>query len=1502
MKGLKRGVGARALARATVETLEGRRLLSQATIGFPSSTANTAGMLDGTFSEDGRATFSAGAESGFTDVAVQPDGRILAVGQVGTTQFDGFTVPLYGVTRWNLDGSRDLAFGGGDGYAELPASWTADNGPDNWEISLVGDGTFVVGGEAYWGGLPGVARFTSEGMPDTTLRSSGFFEQKLNDLSPGLEDAKVLSQPDGKIIVVAHGPSALNSGIYGIHVYRYNKNGTPDSTFNSNGHLFFNTGGFPDALDAVLLPSGKIAITAVQSGTSLSFLARVTSGGQLDSAFGQGGILSPVATQPATLTALSDDGVLLTYSNWITKYLPGGTPDNAFGFQGTAFMVSGFNFTDVKVQLDGKIVAAGTSTTAPDFMIERLLVSGQPDQSFGTSGYQVVNLGDVEAPRAVELEPDGRVVIGGLANGGSLGLLVRLTNDSGIVMDETGLLRISTEFGETVTVSGVESAAGTPAAFEVSFTSNGMPVRATQRFSSSIQKVAIFDSAAFGFPSLLVKGNFANLPKNIQPAVASSVAVEGTGGADTVLIYQDELVTGGVHIAKTTTTPIVLNTFGGNDYVHVFNGLNSPLILETGDGNDLVLVDAADLNAFLKIQLGAGDDELYVPWKAKADTLDGGTGDDTLRVSGSDGADQYVVTAGQIQMDGFGTAVAKYSGMENLHLSMGLGNDLASIDAGVTAKVLVVAGGGKDFVECYCSSSCTLFGEAGNDTLTAGRGADSINGGDGDDVITTIDLVKDTIDGGAGTDEAYADSVDQLQSIESAYNNSISGRVFQDTNGNGVIDLGEPTITGRTVYIDKNNNGTRDISETTATSSVNGVYSFYGLLAGLYTVRQVVPTSWATTSPASGSYLVNLPGAFDAANRDFGSKQTAGQMPYKGVPFQVVTGATVIQAEDYDLGGEGVAYHDNDAANLGGKYRTGEGVDLETVSGAATGSNIGYVYPGEWTEYSINIGSSGVSSFTFNVASTGSGGQFHLELDGVNVTGAIIMPNTGGWQSWQTVTKSGISVGAGDHVLRLVGDVVGSSGAVGNFDAITILWTPPLPPSGTQAPYATRILTATAPVTIEAEDFDHGGEGVAYHDVEAANLGGSYRGGDGVDLQVTGDSSGAINVGWTVGGEWLEYTINADAGNYNAEFRVASPGTGGKFHLEVDGVDATGAMTVPNTGGWQSWTTVGKVINLSAGTHVLRLAMDQVSSAGGVGNFNWIRLSSVAVPPPPPPSGQTPYKGTPFVISASAAATIEAEDFDAGGEGVAYHDTAAFNQGGQYRTGEGIDIETVGGDSGAYNVGYVAAGEWLEYSVDVTDSGTYNFDFRVASNGNGGAFHVEVDGADVTGAMTVPNTSGWQSWTTVTKSGVALAKGQHIVRLAMDTVGATGAVGNFNYMKVYSGNVPPPPSGQTPFKGTPFAVGSGTTTIQVEDFDHGGEGVAYHDVDNVNQPGNVYRSGGVDIENTGDSGGGFDVGYVKAGEWLEYTIDVATAKAYTLDFRVAAVGAGGLFHLEVDGV
>lgn len=160
-------------------------------------------------------------------------------------------------------------------------------------------------------------------------------------------------------------------------------------------------------------------------------------------------------------------------------------------------------------------------------------------------------------------------------------------------------------------------------------------------------------------------------------------------------------------------------------------------------------------------------------------------------------------------------------------------------------------------------------------------------------------------------------------------------------------------------------------------------------------------------------------------------------------------------------------------------------------------------------------------------------------------------------------------------------------------------------------------------------------------------------------------------------------------------------------------------------------------------------------------------------------TGSGPVEGPFGGTSAAIPGKIEAENFDTGGEGLAYHDTDATNQGGAYRPSEGVDIEACTDTSCGFDVGWTANSEWMKYMVNVQTAGTYNIDFRVASAVAGGVFHLEVDNNNVTGTLNVPNTGGWQNWTTVSKNGVNLSVGAHVLKWVTDAAG-----GNYNWLNV----------------------------------------------------------------------------------------------------------------------
>jgi hypothetical protein len=136
---------------------------------------------------------------------------------------------------------------------------------------------------------------------------------------------------------------------------------------------------------------------------------------------------------------------------------------------------------------------------------------------------------------------------------------------------------------------------------------------------------------------------------------------------------------------------------------------------------------------------------------------------------------------------------------------------------------------------------------------------------------------------------------------------------------------------------------------------------------------------------------------------------------------------------------------------------------------------------------------------------------------------------------------------------------------------------------------------AAIPGTVQAENYDTGGQGVGYNVTTVNGTDNAYRP-DGVDLEVTTDTGGGVNLGWTAAGQWFKYTVNvATAGTYTVSFRVAAATAAvtDAFHLaNSSGTNLSGSVNVPDTGAWQTWATVTANVTLPAGQQVLTLDED----------------------------------------------------------------------------------------------------------------------------------------------------------------------------------------------------------------------------------------------------------------------------------------------------------------------
>src|SRR5215831_17594897 len=309
---------------------------------------------------------------------------------------------------------------------------------------------------------------------------------------------------------------------------------------------------------------------------------------------------------------------------------------------------------------------------------------------------------------------------------------------------------------------------------------------------------------------------------------------------------------------------------------------------------------------------------------------------------------------------------------------------------------------------------------------------------------------------------------------------------------------------------------------------------------------------------------------------------------------------------------------------------------------------------------------------------------------------------------------------------------------------------------------------AAIPGTVQAENYDTGGQGVAYNVTSINGTANNYRS-DGVDLEVTTDTAGGHNLGWTARGQWFKYTVNVNAaGTYTVTFRVAAiNAVTDAFHIANSaGTNLSGNINVPATGAWQTWTNVTATVTLPAGQQVLTVSQDNPGW-----NINFLIFTGSG--------SEGPFGGT----AAAVPGTVQAENYDTGGSGVGFHVTSTNGTNNSYRS-DGVDLEVTTDTGGGDNLGWTAGGQWFRYTVNVTSAGTYTVTFRVAGiNAVSDALHISNSaGTNLTGSVNTPATGAWQNWTNVTAT-VTLPAGQQTLTVNQDNPGW-----NINYMAFTTGN------------------------------------------------------------------------------------------------------------------
>jgi uncharacterized delta-60 repeat protein len=355
--------------------------LASLVLAMPAAAAP--GDLDRTFSGDGwvrtydifgfsKRYFPKGAE----DVAIQPDGKILAVSELQ----DGNSHWWYGVYRWLPNGDLDRSFGSG--------GWVANDlgiFPMPHTVALQPDGKILVGGQLECPGLElcfGIVRYQPNGSIDGSFGTSGVARATFPGARCGCEIHDLAVQRNGRIVAVGwrfRGGDAQDDML--LAVARFLPDGRLDPSFSRDGRLSFDFGYGDDLGSAVAVqPDGRIVVGGVASHryrTEADFaLVRLRQNGTLDRSFSRDGVQS------------------VNFARM--RY------DDLYGLD---------------LQADGRIVAAGLSAVGyrrdgPRFAVLRLNRNGTLDRRFGKRLLKPGAHGGYA--RAVLADRDG-IVVGGLA-------------------------------------------------------------------------------------------------------------------------------------------------------------------------------------------------------------------------------------------------------------------------------------------------------------------------------------------------------------------------------------------------------------------------------------------------------------------------------------------------------------------------------------------------------------------------------------------------------------------------------------------------------------------------------------------------------------------------------------------------------------------------------------------------------------------------------------------------------------------------------------------------------------------------------------------------------------------------------------------------------------------------------------------------------------------------------------------------------------------------------
>jgi uncharacterized delta-60 repeat protein len=429
-------------------------LIASVLFGLLPHASATGSHLDPRFAGDGKLlTDFSGLADSVADLAIQPDGKIIAAGS--TYQMTG-NHTSFALARYNANGTLDTTFSG-DGKVTTDIGTTGGGSA----VALQADGKILVAGYAASGGVDqfAVVRYTTAGVVDTTFSGGSALTQFTFGSDSTAFATDITVQPDGNIVVAGYVRGTINSQtVYDWAIARYSPSGTLDSTFSSDGkvNIDFNLNlvtAFEGA-SSVAFTGNKIVVggTASPGGDSNFGLARLNTDGSLDTTFdGDGKVTTDFINgsndRARGLAVQSDGKVVLAGSSEtgnsvfaLARYNTNGSLDTSFDGDGklTTNLVgtSGEVVSGVAIQGDGKILAVG------DLLVDPVLVrynsNGSLDANFGQAGIVSTDLnnGSIDDLGTLALQTDGKIIAAGTsrvmaASNGDFALVRYLPNIDG---------------------------------------------------------------------------------------------------------------------------------------------------------------------------------------------------------------------------------------------------------------------------------------------------------------------------------------------------------------------------------------------------------------------------------------------------------------------------------------------------------------------------------------------------------------------------------------------------------------------------------------------------------------------------------------------------------------------------------------------------------------------------------------------------------------------------------------------------------------------------------------------------------------------------------------------------------------------------------------------------------------------------------------------------------------------------------------------------------------